>query len=118
VVGCSLAAPVSTALRSFVRVRATCEEAVRYTAEATVAVPFTNGKGRSSARRFSLRTVRTAVVPAGRTASIRMLLTDSVIQAARRGLNQGRRSNVRIKVTAVDTAGNRKTMSATIRLRR
>jgi parallel beta-helix repeat protein len=118
VVGCSLSAPVSTALRSFVRVKASCEEAVRYTAEATVAVPFTNSKtGRTSARRFTLRTVRTAVIPAGQTTSIRMLLTDSVVEAARRGLRSGRRSSVRIKVTATDAAGNRKTMAATIRLR-
>jgi hypothetical protein len=118
VVGCSLSAPVSAALRSFVRVKASCEEAVRYTAEATVAVPFTSSKtGRSSARRFSLRSVRTGVIPAGQTTSIRMLLTDSVIVAARRGLRSGRRSSVRIKVTATDAAGNRKTMSATVRLR-
>jgi hypothetical protein len=118
VVGCSLTAPVSTPLRSFVRVRASCEESVRYSAEATVAVPFTNGKGRSSARRFTLRSVRTGVIPAGQTVSIRMLLTDSVIEAARRGLSQGRRSSVRIKVTATDSAGNRKTMAATVRIRR
>jgi hypothetical protein len=118
VVGCSLDAPVSQALRSFVRVRATCEESVRYTAEATVAVPFTGGRGqRGSARRFSVRSVRTGVIPAGRTASIRMLLSDSVIQAARRGLRQGRRSSVRIKITATDTAGNRKVLKATVRLR-
>jgi hypothetical protein len=118
-VGCSLDAPVSTPLRSLVRVRATCEETVRYTAEATVAVPFTGGRGqRGSARRFTLRSVRSGVIPAGRETSLRMLLTDSVIEAARRGLSQGRRSSVRIKVTATDSAGNRKVLKATVRIRR
>ena len=119
--GCSIDAPASAPVnRGSLTVSTTCEEDVRYQAEATVAVPFTgsrNRRGGSSARRFSLRTVRTQVVRSGTAARIRFVLPDSVIQAARRGLAQGRRSSARVKVTATDAAGNRKVLKVTVRLR-
>jgi hypothetical protein len=118
VVGCSLIAPSSRpASDGAVTVRAICEEDVRYVASATVAVPFTSGSSRSRAKRFKLAVVRTGLVKAATTKKLRLALPNSVVNAALRGLAQGRRSTVRVKVTAVDKAGNKKDMFATIRLR-
>ena len=119
VVGCSLRAATSAPLASGeVIVRAVCEEDVRYSAEAVVAVPFVSaGKARTGARRFALRGVRTQLVGAGRTARITLRLPSSVLKAAGQGLAVGRRSSVRIRVTATDSAGNTRTNAVTVRLR-
>lgn len=118
VVGCSITAPSSSPVsRGSVTVKAICEEAVHYVASATVAVPFTNGKVRGHAKRFKTRILRTGLIKASKTKSLRLALSDSLLKAARRGLAQGRRSTARIEVTATDKAGNTRTMYATVRLR-
>ena len=96
---------------------AICEESVRFDASATVAVPFTNGKVRAHAKRFKTRIVRSGFVKASTIKKLRLALSNALLTEARRGLAQGRRSTARIKVTATDKAGNKKTMYATVRLR-
>jgi hypothetical protein len=100
-----------------VTVSAICEEAVRYAASATVAVPFTGGTVGSKARRFKVRVVRTGLVKAAKTKNLRLVLGDGLLRAARRGLEHGRRSTARVKVVATDRAGNTKLMRVTVRLR-
>jgi hypothetical protein len=119
VVGCSLNAPATTPLtNASVTVRAVCEEDVTYSAEAVVAAPFVRGsKVQTGARRFTLRRIKTQTITAGHTARITLVLPPAVIEAATRGLNVGRRTSVRVKVTATDAAGNTRTNAVTVRLR-
>jgi hypothetical protein len=118
VVGCSITAPASSpALKGSVTVNAICEEAVRYTASATVAVPFTRGAKRAKSRRFKVRVLHTGLVKKSKTKKLRLVLGDGLLRAARRGLAEGRRSTARVKVVAKDKAGNTRTMRTTVRLR-
>jgi hypothetical protein len=118
VVGCSITAPASSpALRGTVTVSAICEERVKYTASATVAVPFTGGTSRGKSRRFKVKVVHTGFVTKSKTVKLRLVLGDGLLKAARRGLSQGRRSTARVKVVAKDKAGNTRTMRTTVRLR-
>jgi hypothetical protein len=116
---CSLIAPASSpAVRGAVTVKVTCSKDAKFTVQTTVAVPFTGGgKGRVAAKRFRLRTFKTAFVASGTTDNLRIVIPNSVLRAAVSGLNAGRRSSVRVKVLATDRSGQTQAMAVLVRLR-
>jgi hypothetical protein len=97
-----------------VSIRVSCtSEPCRATAVGSVRVPRIG-----AARSKLFRLVRaSAAIAQGRTVTLRPKLSRAARTAIRRALRRGRRIVVTLDVSAVDTAGNRRTLTRRVRLR-
>ncbi|MBW3653926.1 MAG: hypothetical protein KY433_10120 [Actinobacteria bacterium] len=98
-----------------VRVSVSCpEEACVVSASGAVSVPKIGG---AQARRFKLKKLSTAITK-GATARLGPKLSYAARRSIRRALARGRRITVKLTVTATDAAGNSRTLTRYVRLKR
>ncbi|HVF77100.1 MAG TPA: phytase [Solirubrobacteraceae bacterium] len=90
------------------------DEACRATAAGTIRVPKA---GNAKAKTYKL-TARTTAIGRGMKATVRLSLSGSARAAIRRALRSGARVVVSLRVSVADGAGNSRTLTRRIRLRR
>lgn len=96
-----------------VRVACTSERCTSRTS-GSVRVPKS---GRTRARTFRLKVV-TKTIARGRAATVKLSLSKTVQTAIRRSLRQGRSISVKLRVVVSDAAGNDRTLTRTLKLKR